>query len=88
MENLLVYTNNNEYYQYYYYYPVYENEQYNTNINTNIIDKYSYNNIGKKEGRLYRIPDDFNYEVYKKIYKELDNKSDIEIEIDYLLNWA
>ena len=49
MENLLVYTNNNEYYQYYYYYPVYENEQYNTNINTNIIDKYSYNNIGKKE---------------------------------------
>jgi hypothetical protein len=52
MENPLFYTDNNQYYQYYY--PVYENNQYNsyncnTNSNTNTNDRYSYNNINKKE---------------------------------------
>ena len=52
MENPLVYTDNNQYYQYYYYYPVYENNRYNSyncNSNKNTNDKYSYNNVGKKE---------------------------------------
>jgi hypothetical protein len=50
MENPLVYTDNNQYYQYCYYYPNYENNLYNSyNSNKNTNDKYSYNNIGKKE---------------------------------------
>ena len=32
-----------------------------------------YINNGFKEGRLYKIPDNFDIEIYKKIYFENDN---------------
>ena len=32
-----------------------------------------YINNGFKEGRLYKVPDNFDIEIYKKIYFENDN---------------
>jgi hypothetical protein len=47
---------------------------------------YHYANIGLKEGRMYKLPDDFNCKLYKEINEDLVDLNDNQLMSHYLIN--